>query len=207
MSLATALPSVRPAAARAHHATPARRPAPVAGSARHVIHAGNGALWGTVTSMAAATACALLALQDLRWLALTFAFLVLAVLAVWRWVASGIVLDGRGIVVGRMFGLDTVLAYADMARVRFIRVETGDATRDWRVQERIAGLQVPFESTHPQGRAHGPLLELRIVPRAAAARRELRLDLTTFARPADIQVLHDQLARGVPGSPRTAAGA
>lgn len=183
-------------------ATRAQDPTPMAGTS-HVIHTANGALWAGVAAVGCATASAAMALQDIRWLAGTFALLVLGWIAVWRWVSMSIVLGPKGIVIGRMFGLDRKLAYRDIARVRFIRVETGDADTDWQVGKRIEALGFPFETARQSGAtpsrsSHASLLQLRIEPKASAAQGDVRLDLGLLRKAADIQALYDRLPQPPP---------
>ena len=177
---------------------PGNLKAPSRGDARRdVIHAGQGVLWAGAVCLALGTLCAAFALQDIRWLAGTFAFMVLALIALWAWMATCIILDPQGLVIGRMFGIDAKLAYKDMARVHFIRVETGNADLDWQLRHRLEALDVRFETARAQGRARPPYLVLRIEPKSAAAKREVRLDLEALARPNDIQLLYDRLPKPV----------
>ncbi|MES2154368.1 MAG: hypothetical protein V4510_04460 [bacterium] len=162
---------------------------------RAVIHMGQGTLLMANLLLAGATLCAALSLRSITWLAGTFGLLVLAGVAVWRWVALCIVVDGTGIVIGTMFGIDRKLAYRDIQRVHFIYAKTGRAAIDWKVDRAVADLHVPFEKPPATPHLRRPALRLRIEPKLTARQSEVRLDLQGLHRLSDIEVLYEHLPR------------
>jgi len=167
---------------------------------RHAVtvHAGFDLVFFGGALMFAAIVCAIWAFWWAPMLVLVLPFAASAGLAWWRWLSYRIVVEPRGLRIGRMLGGDHRIPFSDMASVRFLRVPQGGGRKalkvNWTADKLAQSLNVPFETPHLGRHVEGSPLQMWIERRGG---REVRLSLDFLGQPKDIELLYQTLPHSV----------